>query len=498
MNEKNSFFQSVCRLTIPVALQSMLQSSFSVVDQIMIGQLGSVDVAGVGLAGKFAGIYSVLVTAFGAAAGIMISQYLGQKNKPEVKRSFYLNLMFALYFAGTFTFGSLLLPKQIMGLYTTDVQTVEAAADYLLILSGTFLPMAGATMLATLFRCVERASYPLYASICAALINTLLNYILIFGRLGLTPLGAEGAAIATVISQCVNFLLMLFMYSVQRKDLPLAGNSQILKISFNWKQYGAILLPMLVCELFWSLGENVYVAVYGHLGTDACAAMTLTNPVQGLMIGALCGLSQAAVVLVGKFLGENQPEQAYLASKKLMLYGFAGAAVLSVVIVLTSGLYVSIYQVEPEVKQITRQILLAFALVAPFKIQNMIMGGGVLRSGGKTKYVMYIDLIGTWIFGVPLSLLSAFVWNLSIPLVYFILSLEECVRFGITLRIFKSRKWMNTLDSSKHSTLPDAGPSALKKACVTGEPEGYTARCIHENSIPEENIGKLLLNDKEK
>ena len=78
----------------------------------------------------------------------------------------------------------------------------------------------------------------------------------------------------------------------------------------------------------------------------------------------------------------------------------------------------------------------------------MIVGGGILRSGGKTKYVMYIDLIGTWIFGVPLGLLSAFVWNLSIPYVYFILSLEECVRFAITLVIFKSRKWMNVLDAS--------------------------------------------------
>ena len=92
--------------------------------------------------------------------------------------------------------------------------------------------------------------------------------------------------------------------------------------------------------------------------------------------------------------------------------------------------------------------LFAYALVAPFKIQNMIVGGGILRSGGKTKYVMYIDLIGTWIFGVPLGLLSAFVWNLSIPYVYFILSLEECVRFAITLAIFKSRKWMNVLDAA--------------------------------------------------
>lgn len=448
MKENNRFFRSVCNLAVPVALQSMLQSSFGIVDQIMIGQLGSVSVAGVGLAGKFAGIYSVVVAAFGAVAGIMISQYMGQKNRGEVKRSFYLNLFLALLLAGLFTSGCILFPRQIMGLYTTDTPTLEAAASYFLILSGTFFPMAGATLLATLFRCLEKASYPLYASICAALVNTLLNYILIFGKLGFAPMGAEGAAIATVISQALNFLLMLILYWVHRRDFPLAANGTLQKASFHWKQYGAILLPMLVCELFWSLGENVYAAVYGHLGTDACAAMTLTNPIQGLMIGALCGLSQAAAVIIGKLLGENQQEQAYQASKKLMLYGFAGAAILSIVIVLSSGLYVTIYQVEDSVRQITRQILFAYALVAPFKIQNMIVGGGILRSGGKTKYVMYIDLIGTWIFGVPLALLSAFIFHLPIPYVYFILSLEECVRFGISLLVFHKRRWMTRLKAN--------------------------------------------------
>lgn len=448
MKQNHSFLSAVCNLAIPVALQSMLQSSFSIVDQIMIGQLGSVSVAGVGLAGKFAGIYSVVVAAFGSVAGIMISQYLGQKNRGEVKRSFSLNLFFALAVAGLFTLSCMLFPGKIMGLYTTDAETLNAAVSYLSILSGTFFPMAGATMLATLFRCVEKAKYPLYASICAALANTVLNYILIFGKLGFAPMGAEAAAIATVVSQILNFLLMLLMYRKHREAFPLAGSSKLRKTCFHWKQYGAILLPMLACEFFWSLGENVYAAIYGHLGTDACAAMTLTNPIQGLMIGALCGLSQAAAVMIGKLLGEDQQEEAYRASKKLMLYGFVGAAILSVVIVLTSGFYVRIYQVEDSVKRITRQILFAYALVAPFKIQNMIVSGGVLRSGGKTKYVMYIDLIGTWIFGVPLGLLAAFVFHLPIPYVYFILSLEECIRFGISLMVFRKRSWMTQLEAS--------------------------------------------------
>ena len=333
MNQKDSFLKSVCNLAVPIALQSMLQSSFSIIDQIMIGQLGSVSVAGVGLAGKFISIYHVLIYAFGAVAGIMVSQYLGQKNKVEVRRSFYRNLLFAVIFAGIFTLGCFLIPKQIIGMYTTDIQIIEVTTGYLRIISGIFLPMASATMLATLFRCIEKARYPLYATICAALVNTALNYVLIFGKLGFAPMGVEGAAIATVISQGINFLLMLLMFWKQRQVISFADDSQFQKVSFNWKQYGAILLPMLLSELFWSFGENVYAAIYGHLGTDACAAMTLTNPIQGLMIGTLCGLSQAATVMIGKLLGEGQQDQAYQASKRLMQYGIISAAILSVVIV---------------------------------------------------------------------------------------------------------------------------------------------------------------------
>ena len=113
--------------------------------------------------------------------------------------------------------------------------------------------------------------------------------------------------------------------------------------------------------------------------------MTLINPVQGLVIGALCGLSQAAGVLIGKRLGSGDYDGAYGDAKKLLIYGFIGSAALSLLVALTSGLYVRLYAVEDIVKALTRQILAVYAVVAPFKVQNMILGGGVLRSGGKTK-----------------------------------------------------------------------------------------------------------------
>ena len=442
MNRQNSFFASVCALAVPVALQSMLQASFSIVDQIMIGQLGSVSVAGVGLAGKFASIYSVIVSAVGVVAGIMISQYLGQKNSREVRRSFSVNLLIALGLAGVFTLLCGGFPSQIMGLYTTDAPMGQAASTYLRIITATFLPIAGATLLSTLLRCMEKAQLPLYASIASAVLNTALNYVLIFGKLGLPAMGANGAAIATVISTWVNFLLMLVM---------LGRNGSVLKASgragkFNLRQYLSMLLPILVCEFLWSLGENIYAAIYGHMGTEASAAMMLINPIQSLVIGALCGLSQAASVIIGKKLGSREYDDAYRDSWRLIRYGFIGSVILSVLVVLASPMYVEIYQVDAAVKLLTRRILTAYALVAPFKVLNMIAGGGIIRSGGKTNYVMFIDMIGTWVFGVPLGLLSAFVWKLPIPYVYFLLSLEECVRFAITVFILRGKRWMQSLE----------------------------------------------------
>lgn len=447
-----TFFITVCSLAVPVALQSMLQASFSIVDQIMIGQLGSASVAGVGLAGKFTSVFSVIVSSISAVAGIMIAQYIGQRNRRELYRSFYINLMLSCILAVIFTAGCALFPDRILRLYSTDPDIIQASSGYLRILSGTFLPSAGAALSAVLFRCMEKARLPLYASIASALLNTVLNYLLIFGRSGFPKMGTRGAAAATLIAQITNLLIMLCMLYIhilrpagkEHMTTPVSESAAGMP-AFHWRQYAAMLFPVLFCEFMWSLGENVYAAIYGHMGTDAAAAMTLINPVQSLVIGALCGLSQAAGVIIGKLLGGGEYGRSYSAAEKLIFYGFSGSAVLSLLVIAFRGIYVDIYHVEETVKNMTQQILLAYAVIVPFKIQNMIIGGGILRSGGKTKYVMIIDLIGTWVFGVPLGLISAFVFHLSIPYVYFILSLEECIRFAISLRILRQKKWMSRI-----------------------------------------------------
>lgn len=444
--ERREFHKQLAGIALPVTLQTLLQSSFSVIDQVMIGQMGSDSIAGIGLGGKFASMYAVVLGAVAAAAGIMVAQYVGQKNERQLAKSFHINLSVALSIALLFTAVSVFFPYKIMSLYTKDSATNTLAECYLRIYALSFAPMAAATMMSVLLRCLEAAVIPLAVSFVSVIMNTCLNYLLIFGKLGAPALGVRGAAIASLISQVAACVLTWIFFVVKLREKGVILPFDVQMETPEKKQYIGILAPILICEFLWSLGENVYAAIYGNIGTADCAAMTMTGPIQGLMIGALSGLSQAAGIMIGRLLGNGKYDRAYDDSKKLMKYGLTGSVVLSVLLLLFGRYYVAIYQVEAAVQALSYQILIAFALISPIKVQNMILGGGIIRSGGMTRYVMWIDIIGTWVFGVPLGLFAAFVWKLPIPLVYFILSLEEGVRLLISIIIFRRKKWMRSLE----------------------------------------------------
>lgn len=407
-------------------------------------QLGSMSIAGIGLGGKFASIYSVVIAAVASVAGIMIAQYIGKKDDKEVGRSFYTNLAVSLILAAVFTSLSMMMPHQILGLYTNDGAAVQGGVEYLRIYALSFLPVAVTSIFSAYLRCVQAAKVPLYAGIFASVANTFLNYILIFGKAGFPAMGVKGAAWASVMAQLSGCMLTVIFFFLLRRKNSWKIPFEIGMDKVHMKQYLVIVIPLLVSEFFWSLGENVYASIYGHVGTKAFAAMTLTNPLQALVMGALSGVSQAAGVMIGKRLGADDAGSAYHDSKRLMYIGLACSILLSVFIILFRKYYVLIFRVEDEVRQMTGYLLTAYAFVAPVKVQNMILGG-ILKSGGKTTFVMLIDMIGTWIFGVPLGLLSAFAFHLPIAAVYFVLSMEECIRVIISLVIFRKKKWMQTL-----------------------------------------------------
>lgn len=442
---KKEYMKEILQIGLPITLQSILQASYSLVDQVMVGTLGTLSIAGGGLVGKFSSLAAFTLSSIASVTSILVAQYHGNKDKEGISKSFFSCLYMALAVMAVFMAACLILPEGILAIYTTDTEMIKAAVPYFMVIAVSFLPMTLTMQFSALLRSIEKSKFPLYAGMAAMLLNVIFNYIFIFGKLGMPKLGLLGAGIGTLLSRSVECFVQLFFILglCQKQELYLHPVS-IFKLE-QYQKISIIALPLLFNEFSWSVGENIYAAIYGRIGTQAVAAMTLTNPLQGMFIGMFTGISTAATVMTGKRLGRDEKEESYNIACYLTKVAAIGSIIVSFVLVSLSNWYVGLYEVEPEVARTTKRILFVLAVYLIVKILNMVVAGGVLRSGGKTKYTLYIDMLGTWVFGVPLGLLGAFVLKLPIEGVYALLSFEEVVRLFITFVIFKKKLWMNNV-----------------------------------------------------
>ncbi len=445
-SSKNKLYmKEILTIGLPVTLQSIFQASYSFVDQLMVGTLGTVSIAGSGLGAKFSSLVTFTLNAVAAVASILIAQYHGTKDEKGINKSFATCSLIAMVVALLFILPGVFCPQLIMGIYSSEQDVILVAASYLRIIAISYLPMTATLMLSALFRSVEKSKYPMYVSVLAIFANVFFNWLLIFGKWGCPKLGIIGAALGTLISRTLEAALLIVILMRQNYKKEMSVKIAGLTDFRFYKKISVIVFPILLNEFSWSVGENIYAAIYGHLGKEEMAAMTLTNPLQGMFIGMFSGLSSAAVVMVGKRLGQDDKDEAFSISKYLLKVGFIGSLIIAGVLVVLVPFYVKLYNIEPEVEKITIYIVYALAAVIFAKILNMILGGGIIRSGGNTHYTLVVDAIGTWVFGVPLGLLSAFVFDLPIYWVYFILSLEEVIRLIICFVIFYKKKWMKNV-----------------------------------------------------
>ena len=442
---KKNYWKEIVQIGLPITLQSILQASYSLVDQLMVGTLGTLSIAGGGLVGKFASLVAFTLSSIASVTSILVSQYHGTKDKEGIRKSFFSCLYMALGVMAIFMLACFIWPSGILSMYTTDTEMVHAAVPYFIVIAISFLPMTLIMEFAGLLRSIEKSKFPLYAGIAGMILNVVFNYIFIFGKFGMPRLGLLGAGIGTLLSRCVECMVqfVFILHLCKKQELYLTPIS-ILNIE-QYKKISLIAFPLLINEFSWSVGENIYAGIYGRIGTQSMAAMTLINPLMGLFIGMFSGVSTAATVMTGKRLGRDEKDEAYSIGKYLTKVGIIGSLVVSVILISISNVYVNLYNVEPEVLVISKRIIYVLAVYLVVKILNMIVAGGVLRSGGKTKYTLYIDLVGTWIFGVPLGLLGAFVFKLPIEAVYALLSFEEVIRLIITFIVFKKKIWMDNV-----------------------------------------------------
>jgi Na+-driven multidrug efflux pump len=415
------YYPRLYKIAIPIALQSFMMSSLNMVGVVMIGQLGAVPVAAVGLANQIFFLLTLMLFGIYTGSAMFTAQLWGIKDIPNIRKVLGLALTLGLGTGTLFLIIAEFFPVAVLSIYSQDPAVIALGSYYLRILGLSFIPYA--------------------ISFCYAIVLR----SLIFGKLGLPALGVYGAGLAVVISRLLELVLILLL--TYRKDSPAAAKLHEL-FSYNLEFSKKVLkpvLPVVANEILWSLGITAYSVVYARINTDSIAAMNIVASIDQMALVLFNGIGHACAIMVGNWIGAGDEEQAFRYAARSEALGMLGGLGIGALVLVSSNLILSLYKVPPDVIAYAHNALIILGLLLWLRASNMIMFIGIFRSGGDTRFALVLDGLIIWVVGVPLAFIGAFVFHLPVYWVYLLVMSEEITKWCLGAYRFFTRKWIHNL-----------------------------------------------------
>ena len=439
------YFKDVLRIAVPIIIQQLAFSLLNMVSVVFVGQKGEVSVAAVGFAGQIAFLLNLIHFGIISGAAMFTAQFWGRQDLPNLRRVLGLCLLLAISASLIFFALAQLVPAQLLSIYSKDPAVVQLGASYLRIFSWTFLFFAVTFSYALVMRSTGDVRTPTTVSVIALTLSTILSYSLIFGKFGLPELGIQGAAVAAVIArafECVTLVSIIYL----RKSPVAASLRELTGFDLEFlRKVIRPMLPVILNELFWSLGITTYNVIYGRMGTSSFAAMNIVGTLEQVAFVLFIGISNATSVLVGNRIGADQEEAAFVYAGRSLGLGIAGGVVIGILLQFVKGPVLSLYNVSPEVIANAGNIINVITCFLWVRVNNMTIVVGVLRAGGDTRFSLFLDGMIIWIVGVPMAYLAAFVLHLPVYYVYLFAMSEELSKWILGILRYRSRRWINNL-----------------------------------------------------
>ncbi len=438
------FNRKLVSLAIPIALQSLMLAAVAAADAIMLGRLNQNSMAAVSLATQIQFVMNMFLSSVVAAGSILGSQYWGKGDLRSLHDIF--NLMLRLCFLIDLLFGlfCILVPGTMMTIFTNDPTLNEIGASYLRIAGWSYLLTGISQCYLTIMKLSGHAGRTAFISSSAVILNIILNSILIFGLIGLPEMGAEGAAIATLISRIVE-LIWASGSSLQkgfiRPDLTrLFQRNRLLSHDFR-----KICLPLLGASLLWGIGFTSYSAIMGHLGQDAAAANSVAAVVRDLACCMCNGISNAGSILLGSQLGQGHLDRAKIYGDKLMKISFLVGFMTTGVVLLFIHPVLLFYRLTPDARALCTGMLVITSFYMVGRCVNTVVINGIFDAGGDTKFDVFSLLVVMWMIAIPTALSGAFLFHWPVLLVYACTCLDEVGKTPWVIHHFHKYHWLRNL-----------------------------------------------------
>lgn len=442
--DKN-FYKKLFILTLPIVLQSLITSSLNMLDTMMIGKVGEIELASVGIANQYYFLFTLFVLGVAGGGGVLIAQLWGKNDKENIKKVLSKSLAVSFIIISVFVILGLIIPGKIISIFNSDASVVTIGSQYLTITVISYIFTGISFVFASSLRSIGNTKLPMLASLLGLTVNGFLNYCLIFGHFGMPELKTQGAAIATLIARICECGLILFVVYFKDKILnirfrDLKGLSHKLT-----KTLSNVTIPIVLNEATWGIGNVTYMAIYSQLGTGATASVQICSTIMNLFMIFAFGLSYAAVVVVGNEIGANKEDVAKESSKKIAKISVVLALFLGIILFAMARPIVSFFNISAEVKSSSSYILYVYATIMTIKVFNMVMIVGILRGGGDATYGTILQGCTLWLIGIPLAALGVFVYHLPVHVVVSFTAVEEIVKFFFMMKRFKSYKWIRNM-----------------------------------------------------
>lgn len=439
------FYKTLMNLAVPIALQNLILSSLNLVDTIMIGKLGERAIASVGLANQYFFLLNLLLFGICSGSAIFTAQYWGNKDIKNIRKVLGICLISGGIASAVFTIGGLLFPEQILSIFSKDKDVVVLGSQYLRIIVFSYIITSISFSYSFTLRSTGEVKAPMVVSTIALGTNTVFNYLLIYGKFGFPRLEVRGAAIATVIARVIE--MMLILYVVYKNNNVIAAKiSEMIDLTSSFvKNFFKVTAPVILNESIWALGVTLYAFVYARMGTNVIASTNISGTIEKIAWVVFMGIGNACAVMIGNKIGGGDEEEAFTYANRFIILGPSLALIIGFLVFLSSGWILSPYNVSPQVYEFARRNLIVFSVFLWAKCFNYLSVVGILRSGGDTKFCLFLDTGSVWLVGVPLAFLGGLLWRLPIYWVLTLISLEEVFKLVFGLPRILSKKWINNL-----------------------------------------------------
>ncbi len=459
MNLKNTirhtlpYFKRMILIAVPIMIQNGITNFVSMLDNIMVGRVGTLQMTGVSIVNQFVFIFGLCIFGAMSGAGIFTAQFYGKKDKDGVRSTLQYKIVTSLILAVAGATVFTLLGETLISAYLKGEGTPEDIAavmgyakGYLKITIIGTVPFALSQAYASTMRETSDIMIPMIATISAVFVNLIFNYLLIFGKFGFPELGVNGAAIATTLSRFVELgILVIWAHTHKEKYDFIPGlftkftitKSQIWKITL-------VTIPLLLNETLWAAGIAVLNQCYSVRGLSVVAALNIVSTLTNVFNVAFIAFGHATGIILSQMLGAGEKKQAKFAAPKLFIFSMATVVVVSAVMSIFAPIFPQIYNTEDTVRSLASSLILTAAVFMPFAAGTNA-GYFTLRSGGKTLLTFIFDCGFVWIVNIPLAFILSRYTDLHILYLYACVLTTDIVKCALSYILVKKGVWLNTV-----------------------------------------------------